>query len=197
MLLEHGINLTALLEADDAVQIISGKANRAKLLYRLAEDVLPLPTVQKGEGDSMVFELRCATKEGTTVQDVLPPSVHPETGREYAWGGKGDYTELPLLPDSLLTLWLEMAGPNRKTEDRSFETLVRTHSQPEETPASVAKLKSVLSTLSAAQPYPLWFRLVLSVKSHGFSEGEAICREWCMSAGDYDRRPPFFSSTWL
>ena len=96
MLLEHGINLTALLEADDAVQIISGKANRAKLLYRLAEDVLPLPTVQKGEGDSMVFELRCATKEGTTVQDVLPPSVHPETGREYAWGGKGDYTELPL-----------------------------------------------------------------------------------------------------
>lgn len=187
MLLEHGINLTALLEADDAVQIISGKANRAKLLYRLAEDVLPLPTVQKGEGVSMVFELRCATKEGTTVQDVLPPSVHPETGREYAWGGKGDYTELPILPDSLLTLWLEMAGPNRKTEDRSFETLVRTHSQPEETPESVAKLKSVLSTLSAAQPYPLWFRLVLSVKSHGFSEGEAICREWCMSAGDYDR----------
>ena len=187
MFLEQGINLTALLEADDAVQIISGKANRAKLLYRLARDVSPLPTVQKGEGVSMVFELRCATKEGTTVQDVLPPSVHPETGREYAWGGKGDYTELPLLPDTLLTLWLGMAGPVRKAEDRSFETLVRNHSQPEEAPESVAKLKSVLSTLSAAQPYPLWFRLVLSVKAHGFSEGEAICREWCKSAGDYDR----------
>ena len=46
MLLEHGINLTALLEADDAVQIISGKANRAKLLYRLAEDVLFLAPVK-------------------------------------------------------------------------------------------------------------------------------------------------------
>ena len=40
MLLEHGINLTALLDADDAVQIISGKTNRAKLLYRLAKVLL-------------------------------------------------------------------------------------------------------------------------------------------------------------
>lgn len=187
MLLAQGINLTALLEADDAVQVISGKANRAKLLYRLPEDVLPLPTVQKGEGASMVFELRCATKEGTTVQDVLPPSVHPETGREYAWGGKGDYRALPILPDALLTLWLEMAGPTRKVEVRSLENLVHKHSQPQETPESVAKLKLVLSTLSAAQPYPLWFRLVLSIKAHGFSDGETICREWCKSAGDYDR----------
>jgi P4 family phage/plasmid primase-like protien len=187
MFLEHGINLTALLEADDAVQIISGKANRAKLLYRLPQNVLPLSTVQKEEGSVMVFELRCATKDGATVQDVLPPSVHPEMGCEYAWGGKGDYRELPTLPESLLTLWLEMAAPSRRGEDRSLESHVQANSRPEETPESVAKLKSVLSILSAAQPYPLWFRLVLSVKAHGFSGGETICREWCKSAGNYDR----------
>ena len=35
-----------------------------------------------------VLEFRCGTADGLTVQDVLPPSMHPDTGMPYRWGGK-------------------------------------------------------------------------------------------------------------
>ena len=41
----RGININALLEAEDAVQIISGKAGRAKLLYRLPSGIAPIETL--------------------------------------------------------------------------------------------------------------------------------------------------------
>jgi len=99
----HGIDLQSLLDAPDAVQIVSGKPNRAKSLYRLPEGVNYLPTDQRNADG---FELRCATDDGTaSAQDVLPPSIHPDTGKPYKWGGKGNYRNLPVLPGSVLTLW--------------------------------------------------------------------------------------------
>ena len=99
----YDIDLQALLDADDAVLIKSGRPNRAKLLFRLPADVAWLPTfVPKGSG----LELRCAARDGaTTVQDVLPPSIHPDTGAPYQWAGKGDWCNLPTLPQELLVLW--------------------------------------------------------------------------------------------
>lgn len=41
----RGIDLNALLEDEDAVQIISGKAGRAKLLYRLPSGITPIETL--------------------------------------------------------------------------------------------------------------------------------------------------------
>ena len=41
----RGIDVNALLEAEDAVQIISGKAGRAKLLYRLPSGIAPIETL--------------------------------------------------------------------------------------------------------------------------------------------------------
>jgi hypothetical protein len=69
----RGIDLLALLAADNAVQIESGRKYRGKLLYRLPPGIKWLPTRQPpGAG----LELRCATSDGSkTVQDVLPPSV--------------------------------------------------------------------------------------------------------------------------
>lgn len=106
-LVVRGIDLQALLLADDAVQIKSGKPNRAKLLYRLPQGVAWLPTF-KPEGVGL--ELRCASRDGAaTVQDVLPPSIHPDTGKPYEWGGAGDWHNLPTLPDALLTLWRSLS----------------------------------------------------------------------------------------
>ena len=105
----RGIDLQALLFADDAVQIKSGKPNCAKLLYRLPQDVAWLPTF-KLEGVGL--ELRCASRDGAaTVQDVLPPSIHPDTGKPYEWGGAGDWRSLPTLPDALLKLWRSLSTP--------------------------------------------------------------------------------------
>ena len=76
---EHGVDIDALLAEPSSVQISSGRAGRAKLLYRLGK---PLRTLKPtGSG----CELRCATAGGESVQDVLPPSIHPITKKPYAW----------------------------------------------------------------------------------------------------------------
>lgn len=102
-LTERGVDVAALMMRDDAVQIISGRANRAKLLYRLPDGVEPLPTKKL---DAIGLELRCATSDGLTVQDVLPPSIHPDTGQSYKW--RGNWRQLPTLPGELLTMWRDL-----------------------------------------------------------------------------------------
>lgn len=106
----RGIDLTGLLMADDAVQIQSGKDGRAKLFYKLPEPVDWLPYTTGADGK---LELRCANSADSSQQDVLPPSVHPDTGRPYQWGGAGDWRNLPELPDDLLTVWLQAHGEKK------------------------------------------------------------------------------------
>jgi len=107
----RGIELRDLLGDDDAVQIVSGRPNRAKLVYRLPEGVQPLITKQIKHNGAMILEFRCASSNGAGCQDVLPPTIHPKTGVEYQWGGAGEYTNLPVLPDALLAVWENTAVP--------------------------------------------------------------------------------------
>lgn len=98
------IDLRALLDADDAVQIKSGRPNRGKLLYRLPAGVSPLELTQVKHPDgTMVVEFRSASAKGC--QDVLPPTIHPDTGKPYEWAGAGDFKNLPELPTKVLALW--------------------------------------------------------------------------------------------
>lgn len=110
----QAIDLDALLSDDDAVHIDSGRPNRGKLLYRLPAGVAPLPLVQvHGSDGAMLFELRCAPKNGgAALQDVLPPTVHPSTGKPYRWAGNGDFRRLPELPPELLRLWQQHGAQN-------------------------------------------------------------------------------------
>jgi hypothetical protein len=48
------------------------------------------------------------TSEGLSVQDVIPPSIHPDTGKAYEW--RGDYNNLVELPESIKNWWLELIG---------------------------------------------------------------------------------------
>jgi P4 family phage/plasmid primase-like protien len=57
---------------------------------------------------------------------------------------------------------------------------------PAETPQNVDKLKTALAAIPAGISRDQWVRVVLSVKAHGFSCGEALARAWSESAGDYD-----------
>lgn len=105
-LAERGVDIDALLEADDAVQISSGRPNRAKLLYRMRR---PLRTLKpKASG----LELRCATADGKSVQDVLPPSIHPDTKKPYVWAGGmlSDWRTPPAVPAALLAVWRELTA---------------------------------------------------------------------------------------
>lgn len=103
---EHGVDIDALITAPDSVHVRSGRAGRDKLLYRLKS---PLRTIKpKGSGT----ELRCATAGGESVQDVLPPSIHPITKKPYYWhyGDElvGDWRALPNIPAKIFAVWRDL-----------------------------------------------------------------------------------------
>jgi hypothetical protein len=100
-----GLDLMQLLTADDAVKIDSGRPNRAKLPYRTAET---LPTFKHVEDGKAVVEFRCADAGGGSVMDVLPPSIHPDTGKPYKW--IGNWRKLPFLPPALADFWKTKAA---------------------------------------------------------------------------------------
>lgn len=106
---KHGIDIAALLMAEDGVQISSGRDNRAKLIYRIEK---PLPTKKL---DDIKLEFRCATQDGLTVQDVLPPSIHPDTKKPYTW--IGNWENIPEIPEPLLKLWESILGDSDQFKD--------------------------------------------------------------------------------
>lgn len=155
----RGIELDELLAADDAVQITSGRPNRAKLLYRLPQDITPLTSHKVSDSNGVLFELRCASAEGLSVQDVLPPSVHPETGRPYRWAGAGDWRALPDLPPDLLALWQSLSG---------------------ERPTGAPTLSAPGKPIAAGMRNDQLFRMGCQLRAGGWSERAifaALCEE--------------------
>jgi hypothetical protein len=100
----QGIDLQGLYNAPDAVIIDSGRQGHGKLLYAMPFG-LALPSKKITRNGTTIYELRCATTNHLTVQDVLPPSIHPDTKQPYRWAGRGHWTRLPLIPEALLDLW--------------------------------------------------------------------------------------------
>ena len=106
---EKEVSIEELICHEDAVVISSGKRNSVKLLYRMPEGIPPKPSKRvKGTGGGMMFELRCASSNGKTEQDVLPPSLHP-AGKRYQWIGKGTPLSLPTIPPELLDIWRQLS----------------------------------------------------------------------------------------
>jgi putative DNA primase/helicase len=60
-----------------------------------------------GTSGAMSYELRCWTRTGNSDQDVLPPSIHPETKQPYYWV-KGGLESIPQIPMGLLQYWLDL-----------------------------------------------------------------------------------------
>lgn len=98
-----GIDLDAILAG--APRIV-GRPDRGKALFAApAGDPLTTRKISwPVDGDprrtEVVFELRAGS-----VQDVLPPSIHPDTGQPYTWAGADIANGLPELPEQLLTIW--------------------------------------------------------------------------------------------
>jgi hypothetical protein len=109
-----GLDVDALAAAPDSVMIHSGKPGHGKLLYRMPFGLV-LPSKQIWDNKQAIVNFRCSTADGLTVQDVLPPSIHPDTLQPYQWGGNGHWSRLPVLPASILTYWqasLEVVMPS-------------------------------------------------------------------------------------
>lgn len=105
ILRQEGIDLDAFLQAPDRVQC-EGRPDRGKLFYRLPKGIEAPKTCKKNhpptspdEKPKTIIELRCKG-----AQDLLPPSIHPDTQRPYFWI-KGPENGFPDLPPELLSLW--------------------------------------------------------------------------------------------
>ena len=123
----HNINLPDLYNAPDAVVIDSGKAGHGKLLYAMPFG-LTLPSkklIATENGNRYNYlDFRCSTANGLTVQDVLPPSIHPETLQPYRWAGRGHWSKLPIIPDALLNFWTSLIQDDtvKDITDRTIAT---------------------------------------------------------------------------
>ena len=86
---------------------ITGRPNHDKVLFKappgivLARKALSWPTAEDQSKNAVVFELRAGP-----IQDVLPPSMHPDTKVPYGWVRDPD-EGIPDLPKELLTIWRE------------------------------------------------------------------------------------------
>jgi hypothetical protein len=97
-----GLDLDAIMASTARIR---GRDGRGKLIFRAHRDDLSRHSIswpnKEGRGTTTVFELR-----GGLVQDVLPPSIHPDTMQPYAWEGVAP-ADIPVLPKQLQVMWDE------------------------------------------------------------------------------------------
>jgi len=167
MFAERGIDLQALLDAPDAVQIISGRPGSGKLIYHLD---MPLPSKSLKIDVKTIVEFRCATADLLTVQDLLPPSQHP-SGTIYSWGGKGDWRNLPLLPEAIRLWWNELLAEKPHTSSSVAQKL-----------DDLTEVRSALGSVSADCPHDTWIEVLMAMSSTGHPDACELAREWSKTA---------------
>ena len=176
---QHGIDLQQLYDANDSVHIESGKAGHGKLLYAMPLG-LALPSKKILINGVTAYELRCATANGLTVQDVLPPSIHPETQQPYHWSGKGNWMRLPVLPDALLTLWQGLLAQDKE----------RTISAGETVDASWEDIRTALEAINPDCSREEWVTVGMALKWAGEQTDQldpalALWNDWSMPSAKY------------
>lgn len=180
-LAERELDVDALRDAENAVKISSGRQGRDKLLFRLPSGLSPVPTktISDPETGDTVLEFRCATTNGLTVQDVLPPSIHPDTGKPYQWAGKGNWRAIPEIPPPLLAVWqslLKRSG-NKTPVGQGEASGSAVITLPPET---FQHLRSALLSMKA-DDYNLWIKCGMALKSLG-DVGRGLWLEWSLTS---------------
>lgn len=171
-----GIDINHLYDAPDAVIIDSGKAGHGKLLYAMP---FTMPTKKVSAGDRTSYELRCATATGLTVQDVLPPSIHPETNQPYRWAGKGHWSRLPPIPEALLMHWNSLLADDHLT--------VKREKAQSEVDTPLAEVEKALSYINADCDRDIWINVGMALHLYGnesnqSEEAFALWDEWSKTA---------------
>lgn len=171
----RGIDIQTFINDPTAVRIDSGREGRAKLLYRLKR---PLPSFKLSG-----FELRCAARSGLTVQDVLPPSIHPVTGKPYAWAYgdelTGHWSNLPPLPDAILKVWQALITPSTKIEQPKTRKTV-----------NLGLARELLFRHSPDVTYHEWVEAGMSLhhETKGSIDGLNLWDEWSARSEKYKGR---------
>lgn len=92
----------------DSYPTIQGRPDGFRVMFRVPDGMqlpyhaLSWPKKDGGTGREVIFEIRAAHEQQR--QDVLPPSIHPDTGKPYIWLTRPDGV-FPEPPDFLLQVW--------------------------------------------------------------------------------------------
>lgn len=176
-----GINLSELLKAPNAVVIHSGKRYSLKLIYRLPEGCPGLESVKVcGVNRPTALEFRCATKNGLTVQDLLPPSLHP-SGERYEFIGAGSILAIPTIPENLLQVWMQILTERNVPRSQRLKAPSPGYCAPE-SPRNIAQVQEALSKISARCSYERWRNVVWALLSTSWGCAERLAETWSRTA---------------
>jgi hypothetical protein len=175
----RGIDLESLLDSSGGVIALSGRSNSVKAFYSMPSLTGALTSLAVEVDGKIAFELRCASADGKTVCDVIPPSKHP-CGTEYQWV-RGDLSSLAPLPLSILEIWEELLSVKRPVGYAKHHTSL-------DTPRRVAILRELLCYINPDCDYHTWRDVVFSVLSTGYTDAEEIALEWSAQSGKFDHR---------
>jgi len=180
---QHGIDLQGLYDAPDAVTIESGKPGHGKLLYRMPLGAAyPSKKLIDTDSNNLKYnylDFRCGTSNNLTVQDVLPPSIHPETQQPYRWGGRGHWTRLPEIPAPLLNFWRTLVEQDQQ----------RTINDGAGVNASWEDVQSALDSIPADTNRDEWVQIGMAIHWAGVQIGDMetafhIWDEWSATSSE-------------
>jgi len=178
----RGIDLQGLYDAPDAVVVDSGRQGHGKLLYAMPFG-MALPSKKFMDSDPSgkrynYLDLRCSTHEALTVQDVLPPSIHPDTLQPYRWAGMGHWTRLPQIPQSLLAFWVA--------------SMERQEPQQADVPSTAdwEEIRSALAYISPDVSREEWVKVGMALHHLGTETGQEtyaaqLWDQWSQESGKY------------
>lgn len=152
-------------EIPDTPAWSSGREGRMQMAFQVEPEFwhyLKTKKIATGEGEG--FEFRWAGG-----QSVLPPSIHPVTGKPYQWIIPGDAC-VAQIPDSILAYWVKLCNHEEKpvdyTPEVNLDDLVEDDIQ--EAERLLRKLKETKSVLD----YDTW-RTVSWALAHNLGRGPA------------------------
>lgn len=178
---DRGIDLMALLTSSGAIAE-SGRKNSLKAYYTLP--TIKTTRVVKVDG-RVAFEFRCATKDGKTVCDVIPPSLHPK-GTIYQWIGSKNLTSLEPIPNQLLSLWEEVGKTEHIAKSTALKKRYRDFTL--DSPSTNALLRSRLAYINPDCDYETWRDVVFAVLSTRFTDAVSIAESWSEGSSKFDQR---------
>jgi putative DNA primase/helicase len=189
---DKGVDIDALLSSEDAVVIHSGKKFSLKLIYRLRPSEIKESIKIFGASQNCILEFRCGTKDKKTVQDVLPPSIHP-SGTTYQWYGHGDPLAPPSLRKTLRVIWdRQIEESNKKRYNK--QAVKHIHQSIIESPRQVATIQNALKYIDASCSYEIWRNVIWALLSTDWQCAEDLALKWSMSAPDKFEEKVFWST---
>ena len=156
----------------------SGKSNSLKVFFKLKE---PFESIAVKHNGRVSFEYRCAAKDGLTVPDCIPPSVHPQ-GTTYRWLNDITLPEAPQMPEQLLNDRL-IRIVERDARKHTIKP-IRSFDFACDSPRNEALLRKLLDYINPDCDRDTWVQVIFAILSTGQTQAVSIAQSWSEGAPD-------------